>query len=52
MKFFRVFSKKKNIENLPDLIRKIDKNELTKYKSKIIIEEKTQDPLFIRIKVE
>jgi hypothetical protein len=55
MKFFNFFGKKQNlnkIENLPDLIKKFNRNELTAYKNKIKIEEPTKDPLYLRIKPE
>ena len=55
MKFFNLFKKNQNtshVTNLPDLIRKIDKNELINYKSKFKVEEQSKDPLYMRIEVE
>lgn len=55
MKIFNFFGKKQNlnkIENLPDLIRKINRNELITYKNTLKIEEPTKDPLYFRIKRE
>jgi hypothetical protein len=54
MKFFNFFRKDKNlkIENLPDLVRRIDKNALTQYKHHKSDIEKSIDPLYMRIKIE
>ncbi len=55
MKIFNFFGKKQNlnkIENLPDLIRKINRNELSTYKNSVKIEEPSKDPLYMRIQHE
>jgi len=53
MKFFNIFRDKTlKVENLPDLIRKIDKNALTHYKHSSADIENSRDPLYMRIKIE
>jgi hypothetical protein len=52
MNIFRIFKKTKNNDlNLPTLIKNMNKSELTSYKP-TFIEEKTSDPLYMRIKVK
>lgn len=53
-KFFNLFKRKQKDQNLPDLIRKINKNELAKYKpiDFDILEQKKKDPLYMRINLE
>jgi hypothetical protein len=52
MKFFSLFKKTKKIENLPDLVKKLDKNQISKYESVLSSEDKEKDPLYMRINVK
>ena len=52
MKIFKFFKKETKNSSLPDLIRKLDKNEITSYKDLSFHEKKFKDPLYMRISVE
>jgi hypothetical protein len=50
--FFNRKDKIKTVQNLPDLIKKINKNELIDYKELILKEKSLKDPLYLRIQID
>lgn len=53
MNIFRIFKKPKNNDlNLPTLIKNMNKNELTNFKPTFVQQEKSSDPLYMRINIK